>query len=176
MQRGSPLNQPGPVTPEIAEQLRDVKAKYLTGVDLKAWDQVRAAFTDDCRFEGLWAAAATPMEFVANLRSNLTEDVVTVHQGFLPRFRATSGGAVRGVWAMTDYLAWPPGSRGYLGVSLPGQCGVRGFGFYEDEYRLDEDGWRISFMRLTRLRIDPILEPAPALDYPFARPDPSWLA
>jgi hypothetical protein len=32
--------------------------------------------------------------------------------------------------------------------------GLRGYGHCEEEYRKLETGWRMSFMRLTRLRID----------------------
>ncbi|MFT2520917.1 nuclear transport factor 2 family protein, partial [Escherichia coli] len=40
------------VTPTVAEELRDLKARYFHYVDLKQWDELRGLFVDDCVFEG----------------------------------------------------------------------------------------------------------------------------
>ena len=55
---------------------------------------------------------------------------------------------------MHDYLTWPFDNRGYRGASIPGFYGIRGYGFYEEEYRRLNGRWRISVMRLVRTRID----------------------
>lgn len=159
-----------------AEEIRQLKARYFRYVDTKQWKKLRSVFTADCVFEGLWSAADSPDVFVANVSANLSDDVVSVHQGFSPELQLVGTGVVRGIWTMTDYLTWPPGNRRYLGVSLPGQHGIRGYGYYEDEYRHSATEWRISFSRLTRLRIDPLLADTPTVDYPFMKPDPRWLA
>lgn len=157
------------------ENIRAVKAQYFRSVDLKQWDQLREVFTDTAKFEGLWAASDTPEGFVSNIQNNLGPEVITIHHGYTPQFTRLDDDRIRGVWAMTDYLTWPPGERAYLGVSLPGQCGVRGYGFYEEEYLRTAQGWKIDFLRLSRIRIDPILEQPEAPDYPFVAPDPQWL-
>ena len=36
-------------------------------------------------------------------------------------------------------------------------------------------GWRIAFMRLSRIRMDPIVGDAPAIDYPVVPAVPGWL-
>ncbi|OJX63169.1 MAG: hypothetical protein BGO95_09135 [Micrococcales bacterium 73-13] len=77
---------------------------------------------------------------------------------------------------MFDQLVWEPGSRGFRGIDLPGQWGIRGYGHYEEEYRRTAAGWRISFMRLSRLRIEPLVGPGhdiPAYDLVGLMPD--WL-
>ena len=163
------------VTPTVAEELRDLKARYFHYVDLKQWDELRGLFVDDCVFEGLWAAAPDPDTFVENLMRNMTEEVVSVHHGFMPQFRRIDDFSARGRWAMTDYLTWPRGSRGYMGITVPEQRGMRGYGYYEELYRLTESGRRIAFMRLSRIRMDPIVGDAPAIDYPVVPAVPGWL-
>ncbi|MBW2381092.1 MAG: nuclear transport factor 2 family protein [Deltaproteobacteria bacterium] len=51
----------------------------------------------------------------------------------------------RGIWAMFDYVEFKP-SRG-----------IRGYGHYHEEYRKENGKWLISTLKLTRLRVDPIV-------------------
>lgn len=158
------------------QEICNLVAKYFRFVDLKMWPELRHLFTNDARFEGLWAAAGSPDTFVDNLHANLGPEVVTVHQGFSPDIAATEDGVARGVWAMSDYLRWPPGTRAYLGVGDPSESGIRGYGYYEHEYRRTENGWRISFLRLTRIRIDPIVgDWAEPRQYPVLAPSHTWV-
>lgn len=159
------------------EAIKRLKARYFRFIDTKQWDALRGLFTDDATFDGLWAAAPTPEDFIGNISRNLGgSDITSVHHGFMPELEPLDGDRVRGVWAMYDYLTWPPGERAYLGVSLPGQWGIRGYGHYEEEYRRAGDTWLISHLRLTRLRIDPLVgEPVPNPDYPFVRATADWL-
>jgi hypothetical protein len=160
---GSPV----PLDLPSAEAVRLLKARYFRFIDLKQWAQLTELFTPDATFEGLWAAAGDPIAFVANLERNLGPDVITVHHGFMPELTQVAADRIHGVWAMTDYLTWRPGSRDYLGVRVEGQRGVYGYGHYEEEYTLVGDGWRIARLRLTRIRIDPIIGPELTVDYPF---------
>ncbi|TRW45269.1 nuclear transport factor 2 family protein [Georgenia yuyongxinii] len=163
--------------PRDAEEIKSLKARYFRYIDTKQWDRLRTVFTDDASFDGLWASAPTPEAFIETISKNLgRSDVVTVHQGFMPELRALDADRARGIWGMEDYLTWPAGERAYLGVSVPGQRGIRGYGHYEEDYRRTSDGWRISFLRLTRLRIDPIVgDPGEQPVYPFVRASTDWL-
>jgi len=162
--------------PADALEIQDLKARYFRFVDGKQWTRLRELFTEDCRFEGLWAAAPTPDDFVANLARNFDGALRSVHRGFPPELRRTADDVVRGLWPMVDYLTWPPEEgRTYLGVAVPGQRGMLGCGYYEEEYRSTDAGWRISYLRLVRQRLDPIVGPAPEVDFPFLPPDPDWL-
>ena len=158
------------------EQIKMLKARYFRFVDTKNWSRLRGLFTDDSVFKGLWAAAAGPDEFVAAIQRNLDADTFSAHYGYMPEITRTGDGTARGVWAMQDYLLWPTNSKSYLGISVPGQRGIRGYGHYEEEYRRTPGGWRITSLRLTRLRIDAITsEEPPMLDYPFATLSEDWL-
>jgi len=162
--------------PEDRAAIVTLKSRYFRLVDGKDWVRLRSLFADGCRFEGLWSAAESPDAFIANLRANLGPEVITVHRGYAPELEARGAARARGIWPMTDYLSWPlDRPRAYLGVGLQGQTGIRGYGYYEEDYLLADGVWRIAYMRLSRQRIDPILGEQPTAVFPLASPDPGWL-
>ena len=140
----------------ILESIKRLKARYFRLIDTKQWAKLRTVFTENCTFEGLWAGGDGADAFIASIQKNLA-GVSTVHMGFMPEVEIINATTARGIWAMTDYLEWPTDSRAYLGVSVPGQRGIRGYGHYSEEYSLTDKGWRISHLRMTRLRIDPLV-------------------
>ena len=158
------------------EAVRQLKARYARYVDQQRWDDLRGLFADDARFEGFWAKGDGPDEFVASARQNLTGSL-TVHTLGQSELAHVDDWTIRGTWALIDYLEWEPGTRGYRGVEYPGQRGVRGYGYYEEEYALTAAGWRIRFLRLTRLRIDPLFGPPEPRhpDFVELRDDSDWV-
>jgi hypothetical protein len=163
------------VLPADLEEIRRLKSRYFRYVDTKRWDALREVFDDEAEFDGFAFATAGPDAFVAGV-SQYLEGIQSVHQGFMPDLRSRGPDLVRGIWSMFDQLVWEPGTRGYKGVELPGQWGIRGYGHYEEEYRRTPAGWRISFMRLTRLRVEPLVGPGSAIPpYDLPRLTPGWL-
>jgi hypothetical protein len=164
-----------PVTADDYEAVRRLKARYFRYVDGKRWDDLITLFDPDARFDGFAYGTDSPTAFVSGVAEYL-EGVDSVHHGFMPQLEARGDGLIRGIWSMVDLLVWSPGSRGYRGISLDGQWGIRGYGHYEEEYRRGPEGWRISFMRLTRLRVEPLVGPGfDVPDYPVAAATPDWL-
>jgi hypothetical protein len=163
--------------PFDAEELRQLKARYFRFIDTKRWTELRSLFTEDCRFEGLWATANSPEKFVENVSTNFPQEVRSIHHGYMPELKLVGIDRVKAIWSMSDYLEWPIGTRNYLGVGVEDQRGIRGYGYYEDEYRRESGVWRISYLRLSRLHIEPIIGTAPmTAGYPVAVHDPDWLA
>ncbi len=161
---------------EDYQAISSVKSRYFRCIDTKQWAALRELFVDDATFDGLWATAADPDAFVSNLQRNLPPEVITIHQGYMPDLVQTAPGVVRGIWTMMDYLLWPTDTKQYLGVSVPGQRGIKGYGHYEEEYHLVDGVWKIAKLRLSRLRIDPVMAPEPPMpDFQFARLLPDWL-
>jgi hypothetical protein len=166
------MEHPEPID---AERTRQLKASYFRLLDTKQWKWLRAVFTEDASFEGFSTSADNPDLFVANLVRNLTGKT-SVHQGHTYELATVSDDLVRGIWSMSDYLAWPVDAAKYFGRSTPGQWGVRGYGYYEDEYRRTDAGWLISFSRLVRLRIDALVDSPPVtLRFLSCTPTPFWL-
>ena len=155
------------------EAIKQLKARYFRLMDTKQWEAWRDVFTDDARFEGTRRAFSGPDEFVAATSAWL-HPATTVHQGHMPEIVRTGKATARGVWAMFDRVEFPtedqegpfPGSRGFVG-----------YGHYEEEYRKEGGEWKISLLRLTRLRVNPILgDPLPAATGVLASFGTDWLA
>lgn len=160
---------------EDFEDIRSLKSDYFRHLDAKRWPSLRKLFHPDAAFGGFPFKAGNADKFIRGV-SDFLQDVQSVHQGFMPRLGVAGKGAIRGVWSMHDYLTWPRDSREYRGASMPGLYGIRGYGFYEEEYRHHNGCWSISAMRLVRTRIDLLVgeqvqTPMPSLIVP----DPSWI-
>ncbi|MBX3509885.1 MAG: nuclear transport factor 2 family protein [Hyphomonadaceae bacterium] len=137
---------------EDIEAIKQLKARYFRTLDTKQWAAWRAVFTDDAAFDGTRRSFNGPDEFCA-LTSAWLQDAITVHHGHMPEIVFTGPDTARGIWAMFDIVQFPaptPGSGPYAGN------GFIGYGHYEEEYRKISEGWRISLLRLTRLRVDPL--------------------
>jgi hypothetical protein len=141
-----------------AEQLADIeaikqlKARYFRFMDTKNWDEFGRLFTRDAVLSGgdrEVAGRTAIVEFV----SATSDGVRSAHQGFLPEIEITGAGQARGIWAMSDYFE-------VRGTEPP--AGFSGFGHYEDRYAREEGAWRISFSRLTRIKIIPLAGGLPA--------------
>ena len=72
-------------------------------------------------------------------------DVVTVHHGHMPEITLESPTEATGIWAMEDHLEWPPGSP---------IVSMHGFGHYHERYARIDGEWKITELRLSRLRRD----------------------
>jgi hypothetical protein len=125
------------------EAIRQLKARYFRLIDTKQWDALADVFTED--FEGEFEGPHPTVQvsgrdqMVASVRRSLA-DVVTVHHGHMPELELLGEGRARGIWAMVDIVK--------LGA------GFTGYGHYFDEYRKEDDTWRIARSRLTRLYIE----------------------
>ncbi|MBZ2195445.1 nuclear transport factor 2 family protein [Occultella gossypii] len=157
-----------------AHEISTLKARYFYYLDTKQWARLVELFASDASFEGFAFGADGPADFVATVSAFLA-DVQSTHQGFMPRLGATGPDTARGVWSMHDYLTWDTGSRIYKDVDVPAMYGIRGYGYYEEEYRRVDGRWLISFSRLVRTRIDPLVNRGPAPEYDVLGPDVSWV-
>ncbi|MFC4000183.1 nuclear transport factor 2 family protein [Prauserella oleivorans] len=129
---------------EAVEEIKQLKARYFRYVDLHWWDELRALFTDDAEFDIGESSSqpSTPDEFIASISRHLT-DAMTVHHGHMPEIEILDDTHARGVWAMYDLVEPPSDSRFPV---------LTGFGHYTEDYRRIDGHWRISRLRLTRLR------------------------
>jgi hypothetical protein len=146
------------------EAIKQLKARYFRLLDTKQWDDWRLQFCDDCVFDGTSSPFPDADAFVAGVSSNHAK-TRTVHHGHMPEIHLTSATTARGIWSMMDYVTWPPDAPLKRSVLTDDMYGFLGYGYYQEEYRKDADGWKISWLRLTRLRVDPLTGPQPE---PFA--------
>ncbi|MEZ5649388.1 MAG: nuclear transport factor 2 family protein [Burkholderiaceae bacterium] len=156
------------------EAIRQLKARYCRFVDTKQWTRLAALFVPGTVFEGFGSAptGADERQFIAGISARLAE-VVSIHHCHTPEIAFTGERSARGIWQMMDYLQFPDGQRPR---EAPDSPGFVGWGYYEEDYRLCDDGrWRFCFMRLTRQRIDPLAADHPPVRAGFIAPTPDWL-
>lgn len=153
--------------------INELKARYCRYIDTKQWDAFRGLFADDTSFEGFGSApnGADVDTFVRGVSGRL-EKAVSIHHCHMPEIVFFDENNARGIWAMMDYLEWPKGKSPQEAQGARGFCG---YGHYEEQYRRERDGWKFSFLRLTRLRIDALSDDHPELR-PVSHPhNPQWL-
>jgi uncharacterized protein (TIGR02246 family) len=130
------------------EEIKQLKARYFRFVDAKDWDAWAQVFAVDAVLEipeGELVHRGRD-EIVANV-SAVMEPVRTVHHGHMPEIELIGPDTARAIWAMEDYVEFPPAEDGT-------RMGLRGYGHYHEEYRRDEGTWRIARLHLARLRVD----------------------
>ncbi|GAB4142293.1 MAG: nuclear transport factor 2 family protein [Sphingomonadales bacterium] len=147
------------------EDIKQLKARYFLALDSKDWQAYGDVFTDDARIDVRGAITAdeddnateTASDFddagliiggkaMADFAIRFANDLVSVHQGYLPIIEIVSASEARGIWAMEDRLWYPKGTAEFSFLN--------GFGHYHETYvKTADKGWRIASMKLTRLRV-----------------------
>lgn len=131
------------------ESIKTLKARYFRCIDTKDWAGFAQVFAEDARMLVPEADVdITGRDAIAESISTLLDGVQTVHHGHMPEIEIDSDERATGVWAMFDYVEWPPtgGER----------VGIVGYGHYFERYVREDGQWRIAETRLERLRRDPL--------------------
>lgn len=163
--------EPAPDELAAIAALKTLKAQYCRFVDQKQWPRLAALFTPDATLEGFGSVpdGSGPEEFVTAVSERLGP-AVSIHHVHTPEFAFAGPDRARGIWPMTDYVEFPAEAaagredRGWIG-----------WGYYEEAYVRAGGAWRISFMRLARLRMDALTPEHPALRRGRLAPDPDWI-
>lgn len=125
-----------------------LKARYFRAIDTKDWDLLTSVMVEDVAIdvtddvEG--GEPYVGRETFVSTCAKVLRDAVTVHHGHMPEVEVeVDGDTATGIWAMEDYVDW--GENGAF----------RGYGHYHERYARQPDGtWRITSLKLTRLRRD----------------------
>ena len=130
------------MTVDDLEAIRQLKASYFRCMDNKDWAGMRQVFAPDVHIdmEAEGGGVHDDVESFFTMLEAAIGDVTTVHHGHMPEIDITSPTTATGIWAMEDMLRWPDGTE------------MHGYGHYHETYvKLDNEGWRIKSMTLTRL-------------------------
>jgi hypothetical protein len=139
---------------EAIEEIRRLKAQYWRFVDTKQWSSFGELFAPDATFTDHSAAfhCDGAAEIESKIAAALPDDVVTVHHGHQSEIEIDDELHARGIWAMEDYLIFPPGSVHPTNPSPTST--IRGYGHYVESYVKLDGKWRFQKSELFRLRIE----------------------
>ena len=97
------------------EAIKQLKARYFRYIDTKQWDDLKALFTADARWNVDGGSGHyewdDPDEFIAHLVERLGGAGVSVHQGHMPEIELIDAANASGIWAMFDYVDIPTSPR-----------------------------------------------------------------
>lgn len=118
------------------EKIKQLKARYLRGLDTNDWDTFAASMTQDCRgrYNDGKLSFDSRDEIVAFMRENLSGDkVITLHQGHHPEIEIIDDKHARGTWYLQDLV-----------IHLEAGIRLYGSAIYSDVYRKVDDDWKIA--------------------------------
>ncbi|MHC4065417.1 MAG: nuclear transport factor 2 family protein [Planctomycetota bacterium] len=129
------------------EAIKRLKARYFRLMDTKCWDELAELFTPDIELDVPENGRIVQgRDEVMGIYRKIVHLARTVHHGHMPEIELLSPTSATGIWAMFDYVEFPSEDE------RPG--GLRGFGHYHETYEKADGAWRISSLKLTRLRVD----------------------
>jgi hypothetical protein len=126
-----------------AQLIGRLKAKYVRFLDLKDWSALEGLFAEGFAFEGQWSSRGGGL-FVQRLSRHL-QAASTVHELHAPEIDIASPDAATAIWPFSDII-----DQRHNGVGLY----RRGSGHYYETYLKTDGAWRISAMRITRIRVE----------------------
>lgn len=115
-----------------AEQIRQLKYRYLRALDTKQWEDFAACLVPEATADYDGLVFDDRQALVDYLRENLGEGRLTLHQVHHPEIDV-AGDTATGRWYLQDKVLVPD-----LRLLLEGAA------FYEDRYLRTPAGWRIG--------------------------------
>lgn len=118
------------------EAIRQLKYRYLRGLDQKLWDDIAECLTPDA--EASYGGGAYSFSgrdaILTFLRDSMgSEGFLSSHRCSHPEIRLVGDGSATGTWALDDTV-----------LHMDFGVVIRGAAFYEDEYVKRDGEWRIS--------------------------------
>lgn len=133
------------------EEIKQLKARYLRFGDTKQIDEFEKLFTEDVSLIYIGVPRAgpeAPSDWTFEGRDQFIRETVkawpmfeSAHQAYLPEIAITGPTTAKGIWGIHDYLVMP-------------HCIFRAWGHYHEDYRKVDGAWKISKLRLSRLRVE----------------------
>lgn len=150
------MTHPAPTPDDLAaiEQIKQLKARYFRLLDTQRWDAWGQVFaeeavmdvTDDTGDED--SGLVRSRDRIVKVVSRALAGARTVHHGHMPEIEIHDVDRAAGTWAMRDTVDFAPEGES--------PRGIRGSGWYHETYERTDGSWRITSMRLERLRVDPL--------------------
>ena len=141
------------------DDIRQAKSCYFRGVDTNDAALVRSVLAEDCvlDYRGCCTDPKTGRDYLPGMNvvmqgpASWPEEsfgamgITSVHQGHNFEVDFTGEDEAQVIWSMTDRLFMPPGGE---------FSAMTGYGHYHETYRKIDSRWKISRLRISRLRVE----------------------
>ena len=127
------------------EEIKLLMARRVRALDQKDWDLYLSLHEEDHVSETYAGAPAVGAKANVERIKEVMVGITSVHHAHTPEITFTSDSEAEGIWAMEDMLYWKQGEEDHW---------LHGFGHYHERYRKTEAGWRFTYRKLTRLRVN----------------------
>ena len=117
------------------EQIKQLKARYLRGLDTNDWELFASSMAEDCtgRYNNGKLRFDSRQEIVDFMRENLSgEKMLTLHQGHQPEIEIVDEMTARANWYLQDIV-----------IAVEAAVRIYGSAIYEDSYRKENGEWKI---------------------------------
>lgn len=134
------------------EAIKQLKARYFRLMDTKQWAEFKLVFAPNAAMDvsddaGPEHGHVVGRDQIARSIERAVGRAFTLHHGHMPEIELTGPNEATGIWAMFDYVEFSP---------APDRKGLKGYGHYHEKYAKIDGSWHIQFMKLVRLRIEPL--------------------
>lgn len=137
------------------EQIKQLKYRYIRGIDTHDFDLLCDCFTEDAT---VWYADGTfkhagRSAIIAFMKSLITPAFVSSHIVTQPEIELIDASTAKGVWRLQDtvYLTEQNEVLMQSGFPLAGGGTIQGAAYYYDEYTKQGDQWKISQSGFVRI-------------------------
>jgi hypothetical protein len=118
------------------EAIKQLKYRYMRGIDEKLWDQIEQCFTPDatCAYSGgkyTFEGREAIMKFLVGSMDR--GSFLSSHRVHHPEIQLTSPTTATGTWALEDYV-----------IDTQNGISLHGAAFYGDEYVKTGADWKIK--------------------------------
>ena len=132
------------------EAIKQLKARYMRGVDTKDWELLASTFAPDAR--SVYSGGKYSFEGRDAIMGFLSEslgrrDIATLHHAHTPEIEITSETTARGTWYLEDFVI----NEAQGTEHMPGGTQLHGTGIYSDEYVKIDGEWKIALTGYERI-------------------------
>ena len=130
------------------EQIRQLKYRYIRGIDTHDFDLLESCFTEDAT---VWYSSGTfkhegRATIIAFMKNLLVPSFISSHTVTQPEITLTGPVTAKGIWRLEDvvYVTKHQELLVQSGFPLQGGGKIDSAAYYYDEYRKVGDEWKIS--------------------------------
>jgi hypothetical protein len=135
------------------EDIKLLRARYWRFVDTKDWVAFAKLFAPDATFSDHgFDFHCAPGEVPGKISAALPDAIFSAHHGHQSEIVIEDAEHATGIWAMEDYLIFPPAME-HPSIAAPPQS-FRGYGHYFDRYVKPDGQWLFQKVDLYRLRLE----------------------